>query len=91
MENKGKVITKPSPKMPHRNEEHKSQQSRKDHVALCITYWIIASMFSIALLVEIYGAVTSRLSFSGIMLTVTLVPMIIYVVLAMLEMRKLKK
>jgi len=91
MENKGEVITKPSSKMPHRNEEHKSGRKRKDIIATCVSYWILVVMFGSGLLVEVYGAATSRLSFSGIMLVVTLVPMVIYVVLAMLEMRKLKK
>lgn len=91
MENKGEIITKPSPKMPHRDEEHKSSSSRKDSKALCITYWLLASMFGIALLIEVYGVATDRLDFSGIMLVVTLVPMVIYAILGILEMRKFKR
>jgi hypothetical protein len=91
MENKGEIITKPSPKMPHRDEEHKSQRSKKDHVALCVTYWLLATMFGIGLIVEVYGAVSGRLSFSGIVLVVGLIPTIIFAVLGILETRKLKR
>ena len=91
MENKGEIITKPSPKMPHRDEERKSQRSRKDHVALCVTYWLLSIMFGIGMIVEVYGAVTGRLDFSGIMLVVSLIPTIIFMVLGILETRKLKR
>lgn len=48
-------------------------------------------MFGIALLIEVYGVATDRLDFSGIMLVVTLVPMVIYAILGILEMRKFKR
>ena len=77
--------------MPHRDEERKPHRSRKDHVALCVTYWLLAAMFSIGLIVEVYGAASGRLDFSGIMLVVSLIPTIIFVVLGILETRKLKR
>ena len=76
--------------MPHRDEEHKSGRKRKDIIAACVSYWILVVMFGSGLLVEVYGAVTGRLDFSGIILVFTLVPTILFTVLAILEMRKLK-
>ncbi|MCK9598445.1 MAG: hypothetical protein M0R06_05350 [Sphaerochaeta sp.] len=91
MENKGEIITKPSSKMPHRDEEHKFGRKRKDIIAACVSYWILVVMFGSGLLVEVYGAVTGRLDFSGIMLVVSLIPTIIFMVLGILETRKLKR
>ena len=76
--------------MPHRDEEHKSGRKRKDIIAACVSYWILVVMFGSGLLVEVYGAVTGRLDFSGIILVFTLVPTVLFTVLAILEMRKLK-
>jgi hypothetical protein len=76
--------------MPHRDEEHKSGRKRKDIIAACVSYWILVAMFGSGLLVEVYGAVTGRLDFSGIILVFTLVPTVLFTVLAILEMRKLK-
>ena len=77
--------------MPHRDEEYKSGRKRKDIIAACVSYWILVVMFGSGLLVEVYGAVTGRLDFSGIILVFTLVPTVLFTVLAILEMRKLKK
>jgi len=76
--------------MPHRDEERKPGRKRKDIIAACVSYWILVVMFGSGLLVEVYGAVTGRLDFSGIILVFTLVPTVLFTVLAILEMRKLK-
>ena len=56
-----------------------------------MTYCLLAAMFGIGMLLEMYGAITGRLAFSGIVLVTCLVPMIIFVILAILEARKLKR
>ena len=56
-----------------------------------MTYCLLVVMFGIGLILEVYGAVTGRMDFSGIVLISCLVPMLIFVILAILEARKLKR
>ena len=88
MENKGEVINKP---MSHRDEKPKPYRSRKDITALLVTYCLLVVMFGVGLILEVYGAITGRMDFSGIVLISCLVPILIFVILAILEARKIKR
>ena len=83
MENKGEIIAKPA--------KTGTGRSRKDITATCITYWLLASMFYIELLVNIIGITYGKLSFMPIVVGVGIIGASVCTLLALLEMKKLKR